>query len=359
MGSALKNPGVPSPFSIVNGGTGAASTNAARANLDTMYRNLIANGDFRVAQRGTSFTNATVPLNSDGNYLLDNWILLSDGNNIVNVSQVITGQPIGAYSAMKSVVVTANKQWAFFSMLEVRDAAALIGGYCSLQFKAKTTTAKLINKLRCAILSWSSTADSPTKDVVGTWHGGGTDITPAANWTIENTPTDIGLTNAWQTFKVENVYIDTASAANIGVLIWVDDTDGATNDELFLADVQLEEGASCTHFERRPYQVELAMCQRYYECHGGAANAHPRASFYTAAAYINVSYLWAVNKRVLPNMAVVGNWTVANTAATAPSAIAYETHGYLLYMLPSGAGQFTWYPADATGFVTGSAELGV
>ena len=51
-------------------------------------KNYVINGDFRVAQRGTSFTSATAPANSDGNYLLDRWIVLSDGNDIVDVSKI-------------------------------------------------------------------------------------------------------------------------------------------------------------------------------------------------------------------------------------------------------------------------------
>ena len=40
--------------------------------------NLLLNGGFRVAQNGTSFTAATVPLNSDATILLDRWRFLSE-----------------------------------------------------------------------------------------------------------------------------------------------------------------------------------------------------------------------------------------------------------------------------------------
>jgi hypothetical protein len=47
-------------------------------------KNAIINGDFKVSQRGTTFTSATTPANSDDTYLLDRWVLLSDGNDIVS-----------------------------------------------------------------------------------------------------------------------------------------------------------------------------------------------------------------------------------------------------------------------------------
>ena len=48
------------------------------------HKNAIINGDFKIAQRGTSFTAATTPLNDDDTYLLDRWKLLSDGDDVVD-----------------------------------------------------------------------------------------------------------------------------------------------------------------------------------------------------------------------------------------------------------------------------------
>lgn len=58
------------------------------------FRNHLINGAMMVAQRGTSFTSTTTPANNDDTYLLDRWILLSDGNDIVDVTQA-TEAPAG------------------------------------------------------------------------------------------------------------------------------------------------------------------------------------------------------------------------------------------------------------------------
>ena len=73
-------------------------------------RNALMNGCFRVWQRGTSFTSATTPANNDDTHLADRWCLLSDGNDILDVSQETTTVPTGNYAAAKLDVETANKR---------------------------------------------------------------------------------------------------------------------------------------------------------------------------------------------------------------------------------------------------------
>jgi len=227
--------------------------------------NLIINGQGIIAQRGTTFDSTTTPANSDDTYLLDRMLLVSDGNDIVDVSQETTTVPTGSYSAIKFDVETANKQFGYVQILEAKDAAAIIGGTASLSFKArKGGSNATLETLRAAIISWDSTADTVTSDVVGTWAGAGTDPTLATNWTYENTPSDLTLTTSYQTFKIENVSIDTASTTNVAVFIWCDDTDATVADLAYITDIKLEEGSVSTDFVARPYQQELALSQRFY-----------------------------------------------------------------------------------------------
>lgn len=227
--------------------------------------NLLINGQFRIAQRGTAFTSASTPANNDDTYLLDRWNLVSDGNDIADVSQETTTVPTGSYSAIKMDQETANKQWGLVQVLEAKDAAALINGTASLSFKArKGASNTTVETLRAAIISWGSTADAVTSDVVGTWAGAGTNPTLAANWTYENTPSSLILTTSYQTFKIENVSIDTASTANVAVFIWLDDTDGTVGDLVYISDVKLEKGSLVTPFISKTYDEELLKCRRFY-----------------------------------------------------------------------------------------------
>lgn len=245
--------------------TGTAWESAAASGVG---QNSIINGEFAVAQRGTVFTSASTPANSDDTYLLDRWVLLSDGNDIVDVSQELTATnlPTGAVAGAKFDIETEDKKWGILQIIENKDSKPLIGGNVSLSFKAKRGASDTSTLLRAAVLSWSSTADTVTSDVVDAWGAEGTNPTLVENWTFENTPVALAeLTDSYQTYKIENISIDTASTTNVAVFIWSDDMTNAVGDLVYITQVKLELGSVATSFVSRPYGGELRLCQRYYE----------------------------------------------------------------------------------------------
>jgi len=232
-----------------------------------LYQQALINGGFQVNQHAVStYTSATTPANSDDTYLFDQWMLLSDGDDAADVSQETSVVPPGAAASAKFEVETANKKFGILQIIENKDAIKFAGKTVSLQFKARTVTGKVIENLRAAVLSWSSTADSVTSDVVAAWGTEGADPTWATNWTCENTPANLALVaDAWTTYEIENISIDTASMANLAVFIWVDDTDAAIDDLLYIGQVQLNEGAACTTYMPRSFDEELQKCERFYQ----------------------------------------------------------------------------------------------
>ena len=267
MGTTLV-PGLGSTLPIANGGTAATTAAGARAALLIPNKNFLI-GCMRVSQRGTTFdATPTVPPNNDDTFLLDRWNLLSDGNDIVDVTQDVTvadlmnGSVQVAAACIRLDVEKANKQFGIAQYLEYKDAAAIIGGNVSLSFQAKVSNAR-IGTIRAAILSWSFTADTITSDFVSAWNAGA-NITPLApNWTIEGSA-QFSPTTSWATYKLENVAIDTASTANVAVFIWCDDqTNPLAGDFLYITNVQLEKSAVATEFENRPISQEIGLCERY------------------------------------------------------------------------------------------------
>jgi hypothetical protein len=226
--------------------------------------NYLVNGGFRIAQRGASFDSTTTPANSDDTYLLDRWILLSDGNDIVDVSQESSVVPDGALAAIKLEVETASKQFGILQILESKEAALFAGKKASLSFKARMAAADdNTHSLKAVVLAWNSTADVVTSDVISSW---GASPTFATNWTAENTAASSNtLTTSWQTFEIENISIDTVSMANLAVLIFCDQVDGAVDDAVYVTDVKLEIGESATDYENRLYADEFSICQRYFQ----------------------------------------------------------------------------------------------
>lgn len=279
-------------------------TDAFESVNTNMYKNAIINGNFDVWQRGTTYDAATTPANSDDTYLVDMWVLLSDGNDIADVSQTTT-VPVGSKYALKSLVATQNKKWGFVYLMENVDSMKLDDQYVSLSFQAKSSG---IDNIRAGVLSWSSTADSVTSDVVSAWEAEGTNPTLAANWQYENVPANLALTGSYVRYEIENIAIDTASMANVAVFIWVDDGDAGVNDELYLSQVQLNVGTTALDFSPAKTGEELTLCKRYYERWVASSQFTPIAvGANEATTYAYAPYSYTVEKRSIPSTISVSN----------------------------------------------------
>lgn len=301
------------------------------------YANLIINPQFSVAQRGTTFDSTTTPANNDDTYLLDRWILLSDGNDTVDVSQETTTVPDGAFTAIKLDVETANKKFAIFQPLEQKDCASLVGGVVSASFEARAGGSNAtVDKLRAAIISWQGTADSITSDVVSSWGAEGANPTLATNWTYESTPADLTLTTSFQQFTIENASIDTASTKQFGLLIWCDNSDGTVADTVFIGNVQMVEGAQApSQFLARNYQLETAMCRRYCQVIGTEA-AYQGFGTGVAATSTNIYIVMHLDKmRVVPALSVssASHFACQTGAAFVQATTLNLTHGATDYVL--------------------------
>ena len=258
--------------------------------------NYIINPDGEIAQRGASgaavFTSATIYANNDDSYLFDTWVHLSNGNDITDVSQVAAVLP-GSNLCMKYEVENANKKFGFVQILESANAIKLTNKYVTLSFQAKTEAGKVINNIRAAVLSWSSTANVVTSDVVNAWGNQGVNPTWNANWTAENVPANLLLTISWAQYAIHNILIDTASMANVAVVIWVDDTDCAVNDLLHVAQIQLviSDGVNTAPpaFIPRLFHEELNACKRFFQ------KTYPLASAPGAVTNESLYYSTAVD----------------------------------------------------------------
>jgi hypothetical protein len=285
-------------------------------------QNLLINGDFRVAQRGTSFVAGA---NNDDTYNLDQWTLLSDGNDIVDITQSTTAPSEGLFSIGLDVE-TINKKFGIIQFIEQRNIVGAIGQTVTLSFKARISGTSISN-VKAAILSWSGTADTVTSDVVSAWGADGVTPTFATNWTAENVPANLGVTTTWTTYRVQGI-IDTANVKNIAVFIWCDDTTTTLADFLYITDVQLEIGAVASPFERRLVSEELANCQRYFFRWTAATN---NASVGIAASWTEGSaygtLYFPVEMRIVPTSASVSSqtvWVYFKYLATAPTSTSFS-----------------------------------
>lgn len=264
------------------------------------FRNKIINGDFRIAQRGTSFAG----LVSGMTYTLDRWFYQATNAATVTVTQE-TDVPTGkAGNSIKMAVTTADNAVAAgdFAMLgqaiEGFDIAHIQraftsfryqfwyksskGGPFSVSFRNASgdrsfTVAHSVSGLN----TWFLVQNTVTFVDTGTWdstNGAGLNVTVAlmagtnfhhpsvGNWAVGN-------------------YL--ARTSQLNVL----DTIGGT---FSLYGFQIEPGSSTTAFEPRPYAAELAMCQRYFEKMNGQMVVNATNSF--------ASFFYKATKRAAPTV---------------------------------------------------------
>ena len=252
----------------------------------TGFKNRIINGGMNIAQRGTSFT-STSSANNDDTYVLDRFYILSDGNDVVDVTQTTT-VPTGAKYSIGLDVETVDKKFGIAQIIENANCYDAIGGNVTISFQAKVSATANLDNIKCAIVAWSGTADTVTSDIISAWGAEGTNPTLIANATYENTPANLGVTTSFATYSV-TANVDTASTSNIILFIWSDVTTTALGEFLYITNVQLEKGSTATSFDYRPYGTELALCQRYcrtLDSAGGSDKAQFSGVAYTTGTVI-------------------------------------------------------------------------
>jgi hypothetical protein len=289
----LQHPSATNP-AIVLAADGSAAGNFSSSNSGPLagFRNRIINGNFNIAQRGTSFASA-------GGYTLDRWIVANVGTMVCTVSQS-TDVPNNTFQSSHKVDVTtadtsiaAGDYATVIQIIEGYNVRDLIGTTFTLSFWVKSPktgthsvgfrnvgTGSPVASDRSHIkeytITTANTWEYKTLTVTGglitagTWNwttGSGLHIVfaLACGTTYQNTA------DAWQTGN----FFATANQVNV--------MDNTAND-FFLTGVQLEPGSVATPFEQRPIGTELALCQRYFESgigkiagYGlpGTANANP------------------------------------------------------------------------------------
>jgi hypothetical protein len=218
---------------MVTGGTVSSGTGL-------MFRNALYNGDFRIAQRGTSFSNPT------SQYTLDRWFLSAygaAGNG--TLSQIQSGLANFSNAIQLAVTSTTNGNWSITQSLETRDVVRFQGQPVTLSYWYRIPTS--FTSQWTAELVWNTSVDTRQPDVsVASTSVGGLVLTNTTAWT-------------YGTFT--GFVPPTAQALTARFLAYNNVVNGAT---IQITGVQLEKGTVATPFEFRPYATELALCQRYY-----------------------------------------------------------------------------------------------
>ena len=154
-----------------------------------------------------------------------------------------------------------------------------------------------------------------------------------------------GVRNTWQTrsgvYGGYSAYTD-----GTGVQIA-----GFSGGYLDITGVQWELGNVATPFEHRPYEIELALCQRYFQ-----RNIYQNFAGYGAAGAGVVQTLTLLRPmRAIPTMTRYNPaaFSFSNCSASSGTGVhgeAYSNHNYILHVTVTSTGSFQFNNSTAAGF---------
>lgn len=293
----------------INGTTGINRVEPTAYGLPLSHRNKIINGKMEIAQRGTGFSAAN-------GYNLDRWSLVNTTSAVVTIDQQsdFPGNEFRTYHrtvvTTADAAVAASDTYANFQSIEGFNVRDLIGRTFTLSFwvrSSKTGTHCVAFKNSGADRAYIA---EYTINAANTWEqksvtvSGGLITAGTWNWTngvglsvvftLVNGTTRQTTAGVWQTGD----FYSTANQVNCL------DTVG----NIFaITGVQLEAGSVATPFEHRPYGIELALCQRYYETgstkiYSASTPALSAAQTFKATkrAAPTMSYMVTANRGFLP-----------------------------------------------------------
>ena len=282
-------------------------------------KNLIINGDFEIAQRGTSFISASP------NYTLDRWAYGKNGTMVHDITQE-TDTPSVAESGRyigNSIKVDCT----------TADASIAAGDYCFLGQYIEGYNFRKIAQKKFILSFWVKATKTGTYCVAfinSNYDRSYTSeytINTSNTWEFKTITVDASPSaGTWNYSNGSGLRVEfalacgstrhtTANAWNTGDFLstsnQVNACDSASND-FYLAGVQVEAGSVATEFEKRNIQQEIELCQRYYEKSynidtppGSVAGGTMWLNGAYADPYLAmISMQFKVEKRIVPSVTI-------------------------------------------------------
>ena len=302
----------------------------------------IINGDFVVAQRGTSADGTSA-------YLIDRWKKQSATTGNVAVSQD-TDAPTGFINSQKMLASGASSFFQTGQQIEYKNFYPLLGKTASLSFYYKSDVDVIIR-----IRTGTGTVDSVvlfTSSVAST-----ATVSPSADWVqyVHNFSVATNVTSL-------SIEFATGTLAN--------------TDFVFLAGVQLEQGTFDTNsiapFQHESFGDNLLRCQRYFQIQasGASGSGYANGSFRTNAN-AQITHHFKTDMRTSPTCTqIAGSNMIAhdtadgnNITVTSIDSVLFNSVGgviiaYNLSGTSASAGDGCWlYNTGSTPGVTFNSEL--
>ena len=241
-------------------------------------RNVIINGGFDIAQRGTSFTGVT------GGYTLDRWNLVKSSTATLDIEQS-TETPDGYSKSMKLTVNAADSSVASSDYVILGQS---VEGLNCQQFAANTPSAKAITVQFWVRSSVTGTyicelygdlspnlSRAYTIDQADTWKKVVLVFTPPTNVTFSNDNGRGFLMQFWllagSTYSGGSALKTSWDSVNNTRAVGQTNFVATSGNNIYFTGIQVVAGnyPDGLPFEHRSYGEELALCQRYYQASEG------------------------------------------------------------------------------------------
>jgi hypothetical protein len=293
-----------------------------------VMRNRIINGGMAVDQRNAG---AAQNITASNVYSVDRWAVVAGTtvSGTLTAQRVAVGSPGSSQYALRLARTAGAYTNALYAtqVIETANCYELAGKTVTVSFKARAGAVYSATGTPINVYVRTGTAadEGVNGSTAGTWTGyaqAGTQSF-ALTTTLQTYSFSVALGASVQEIAVT---LGTGSFAGTG----------AANDYIEFTDVQLELGNYATAFERRLNQVELAMCQRYYEA--GYVQNYVGVS---GVGQVTMTVPFKVSKRAAPTVTTPSTTPATHTPSSA------TTSEFVVGVIVSGAFVSTTWTANA------------
>lgn len=303
----------------VNGLTASGDVQSASQNGGPLagFRNRLINGEFRIDQRN-NYANVVIG-NGASAFVADRWLVNNQTDQSITATVVTTSNVTGISDTESRLRVVATTVAPTSGVVYISQKIERVDTLATSPTAFSAYMAGGVAEAVQMFLSqnFGSGGSTAVQGAVNGFNVTGSFVKYTALVTLASTVgKTVGARNNLE--AVFAIYLRTTNAFSI-------------------AYAQLEPGSVATPFEFRPYAVELALCQRYYETFAATFST-------TTRPYVD-TFPYKVDKRSAPTLALIagtansatitGGVTAtqsarALTAATVASDLVYSANAELL-----------------------------
>lgn len=291
-----------------------------------IFRNRIINGDMRVDQR-----NAGAAVTTDGSYPVDRFRMNLSAGAGISAQRSTAVVPTGFTHAL-GLTVTSTKTPAAADQFDITHKveglnvadlawgsasaqsitlsfwvrASVTGTYAVAVMNAANNRSYVANYTVSASNTWEQKTITIAGDTTGTWVTTSADSGITLRFDLGSGSNRNTTAGAWAAGNY------TRTSGSVSLV----SNSSAT---LHVTGVQLERGTVATPFERRPYSVELLLCQRYLR-----ALKSGLVGFWASSTAVRLQCTWP-GMRATPTFSQSGTLTVTDNSSNSTQSSASVT----------------------------------